>query len=196
VGFPTFGQTTDFAANPGPPNALGLVSGEARSFNTLRNVVANYPFEKSRRFCGDRAEFWPWRPLAFELQHRRYAARGRVLSGSSANALHGRWPSFGVAEKARIGRDLFRSEDDPPVAKGLGGRRRHWRRHPAVLLHGSHHRRPRQPSGDRRGWILLSFLEGVISSVADPTVARISSLVLMSAVLLLRPQGLFKGLTR
>jgi len=44
--------------------------------------------------------------------------------------------------------------------------------------------------------ILLAFLEGLISSVADPTVARISSLVLMSAVLLLRPQGLFKGLTR
>ena len=44
--------------------------------------------------------------------------------------------------------------------------------------------------------ILLSFLEGVISSVADPTVARISSLVLMSAVLLIRPQWLFKGLTR
>jgi branched-chain amino acid transport system permease protein len=44
--------------------------------------------------------------------------------------------------------------------------------------------------------ILLSFLEGVIQSVANPTVARISSLVLMSAVLLLRPQGLFKGLTR
>src|SRR5215467_9317663 len=31
--------------------------------------------------------------------------------------LHGRWPSCGVAEKARIGRDLFRSEDDPPAAK-------------------------------------------------------------------------------
>jgi branched-chain amino acid transport system permease protein len=44
--------------------------------------------------------------------------------------------------------------------------------------------------------ILLSFLEGIIQSVADPTVARIASLVLMSAVLLLRPQGLFKGLTR
>lgn len=44
--------------------------------------------------------------------------------------------------------------------------------------------------------ILLSFLEGVIQSVADPTVARIASLLLMSAVLLLRPQGLFKGLTR
>jgi len=44
--------------------------------------------------------------------------------------------------------------------------------------------------------VLLSVLEGVIQSVADPTVARIASLVLMSAVLLLRPQGLFKGLTR
>jgi branched-chain amino acid transport system permease protein len=44
--------------------------------------------------------------------------------------------------------------------------------------------------------ILLSFMEGVIQSVADPTVARLASLVLMSAVLLLRPQGLFKGLTK
>src|SRR5205809_769640 len=31
--------------------------------------------------------------------------------------LHGRWPSCGVAEKARIdGRDLFRSEDTPSAA--------------------------------------------------------------------------------
>ena len=44
--------------------------------------------------------------------------------------------------------------------------------------------------------ILLAVLEGVIQSLADPTVARISSLVLMSAVLLLRPQGLFKGYAR
>ena len=44
--------------------------------------------------------------------------------------------------------------------------------------------------------ILLSLLEGIIQSVANPTVARISSLVLMSAVLLLRPQGLFKGHVR
>jgi branched-chain amino acid transport system permease protein len=44
--------------------------------------------------------------------------------------------------------------------------------------------------------VLLAFLEGIIQSVADPTVARIASLVLMSGVLLLRPQGLFKGLTR
>jgi branched-chain amino acid transport system permease protein len=44
--------------------------------------------------------------------------------------------------------------------------------------------------------VLLAFLEGIIQSVADPTVARIASLVLMSGVLLLRPQGLFKGLAR
>jgi branched-chain amino acid transport system permease protein len=43
--------------------------------------------------------------------------------------------------------------------------------------------------------VLLAFLEGIIQSVADPTIARIASLVLMSAALLLRPQGLFKGLT-
>jgi len=44
--------------------------------------------------------------------------------------------------------------------------------------------------------VLLAVVEGIIQSVADPTVARIASLVLMSAVLLLRPQGLFKGLAR
>lgn len=41
--------------------------------------------------------------------------------------------------------------------------------------------------------VLLAFMEGVIASFADPTVARIASLVLMSVVLLVRPQGLFKG---
>jgi branched-chain amino acid transport system permease protein len=44
--------------------------------------------------------------------------------------------------------------------------------------------------------ILLALMEGIIQSVANPTVARISSLVLMSAVLLLRPQGLFKGFAK
>lgn len=44
--------------------------------------------------------------------------------------------------------------------------------------------------------VLLATLEGVIQSFANPTVARISALVLMSAVLLLRPQGLFKGFAR
>src|SRR5215831_5569719 len=72
---------------------------------------------KLARIPRSRAEFRPWRPLGFELQRRGYAARGWVLPGSSASVLHGRWPSCGVAEKARIGRDLFRSEDDPPAAK-------------------------------------------------------------------------------
>ncbi len=44
--------------------------------------------------------------------------------------------------------------------------------------------------------VLLAVLEGVFTSVADPTVARIASLGLMSAVLLVRPHGLFKGATR
>jgi branched-chain amino acid transport system permease protein len=37
---------------------------------------------------------------------------------------------------------------------------------------------------------------GVVACFATPTAARISSLVLMSGVLLTRPQGLFKGLAR
>src|SRR2546426_10950040 len=63
-----------------------------------------------------RAEFRPWRPLAFELQRRGCAARGWVLPGSSASILHGRWPSCGDTEKARIGRDLFRSAKKYKVA--------------------------------------------------------------------------------
>ena len=34
-------------------------------YRDLRNVVANYPFERSRRFPGFQAEFWPWRLFAF-----------------------------------------------------------------------------------------------------------------------------------
>jgi len=44
--------------------------------------------------------------------------------------------------------------------------------------------------------VMLAFFEGIIQSIADPTVARISSLALMSAVMLIRPQGLFKGHVR
>lgn len=43
--------------------------------------------------------------------------------------------------------------------------------------------------------VLLAFMEGIITAFADPVVARISSLCLMSAVLLLRPQGIFAGAT-
>ncbi len=43
--------------------------------------------------------------------------------------------------------------------------------------------------------VLLAFMEGIITAFADPVTARIASLCLMSAVLLLRPQGLFAGAT-
>lgn len=44
--------------------------------------------------------------------------------------------------------------------------------------------------------VLLSVLEGVVSGFADPTIARIASLAVMSVILLARPQGLFAGATR
>lgn len=44
--------------------------------------------------------------------------------------------------------------------------------------------------------VLLAFVEGLVTSFSDPTFARIASLVLMSGVLLLRPQGLFTGLAK
>jgi branched-chain amino acid transport system permease protein len=39
--------------------------------------------------------------------------------------------------------------------------------------------------------VLLAFLEGIITSFAEPTTARIVSLIIMSVVLLVRPQGIF-----
>ena len=44
--------------------------------------------------------------------------------------------------------------------------------------------------------ILLAFVEGIITSFTDPTVARIGSLVFMSIVLIVRPHGIFVGATR
>lgn len=44
--------------------------------------------------------------------------------------------------------------------------------------------------------VLLAVLEGVVTALADPTTARIASLIFMSAVLLARPHGLFAGATR
>src|SRR5258708_23048073 len=93
----------------------GALSNE-RPYRDLRNVVANNPFERSRGFSGSELN-------SGHGDHSRLscragdAARGWVLPGSSVSLLHGRWPSCGVAERARIGRDLFRSEDDPPAAK-------------------------------------------------------------------------------
>jgi len=44
--------------------------------------------------------------------------------------------------------------------------------------------------------VLLAMFEGVITSFTDPTVARIGSLCLMSAVLMFRPHGIFAVATR
>lgn len=44
--------------------------------------------------------------------------------------------------------------------------------------------------------VLLAFMEGVITSFAEPTTARIVSLIFMSVVLLLRPQGIFARSSR
>ena len=44
--------------------------------------------------------------------------------------------------------------------------------------------------------ILLAFMEGVVTSFTDPTTARIVSLCVMSAVLLVRPQGIFAGFAK
>ena len=41
--------------------------------------------------------------------------------------------------------------------------------------------------------VLLAFLEGVITSVTEPTIARIVSLCLMCVVLLVRPNGILVG---
>ena len=39
--------------------------------------------------------------------------------------------------------------------------------------------------------VLLCFMEGVVTSFTKPTTARIASLVIMSIVLLIRPEGIF-----
>ena len=82
----------------------------------LRNVEANYPFEKSRRFAAIQPNFGDrdHSPLSCGVGDTQL---GAGFCRDSASVLHGRRPSCGVAEKARIGRDLFRSEDDPPAAK-------------------------------------------------------------------------------
>jgi hypothetical protein len=93
----------------------GALSNE-RPYRDLRNVVANYPFESSRGFPGSE-------PNSGQGDHSRLSCSagdtqlGAGFCGIFSSVLHGRWPSCGVAEKERIGRDLFRSEDDPPAAK-------------------------------------------------------------------------------
>jgi hypothetical protein len=80
----------------------------------LRNVVANYPFESSRGFA-------PSAPNFGHGDHSRLScsAGDTQLGAGFCRDLQEAFCTGvgGVAEKARIGRDLFRSEDDPPAAK-------------------------------------------------------------------------------
>jgi branched-chain amino acid transport system permease protein len=46
-------------------------------------------------------------------------------------------------------------------------------------------------AGTAAAAVLLALMEGIITSFAEPTTARIASLVLMIVVLMLRPQGIF-----
>ncbi len=41
--------------------------------------------------------------------------------------------------------------------------------------------------------VLLAFVEGIVTSFTDPTIARITSLCIMCAVLMVRPYGIFSG---
>src|SRR3989454_9634229 len=94
----------------------GALSNE-RPYRDLRNVVANYPFESSRGFPGSE-------PNCGHGDHSRLScsAGDTQLGAGFCRDLQQAFCTdvghhSGVAEKARIGRDLFRSEDDPPAAK-------------------------------------------------------------------------------
>src|SRR5436190_24183777 len=99
-----------------PPQRPDCVAGHVRF--EPRNVVANYPFESSRGFPQSE-------PNSGYADHSRlscsaggYAASGLGSAGIFSKRSARTWPSFGVAEKARIGRDLFfRSEDHRLAAK-------------------------------------------------------------------------------
>jgi branched-chain amino acid transport system permease protein len=41
--------------------------------------------------------------------------------------------------------------------------------------------------------LILSTFEGIVTTFSDPTFARISSLILMCTILILRPHGIFSG---
>src|SRR6516162_9582239 len=60
---------------PTPQSAGGddCVAGHVRL--ELRNIAANYPFEKLAQISGNQAEFWPQRLFSFELRRREDAAR-------------------------------------------------------------------------------------------------------------------------
>src|SRR5215831_4114565 len=84
---------------------LDCLAGHVRF--ELRNVVANYPFERSRGFPGSE-------PNSGQGDHSRLSCSagdtqlgGWVLPGSLASVLHGRWPSCGVAERHELAAICF-----------------------------------------------------------------------------------------
>src|SRR5262249_32876878 len=83
----------------------------------LRNVGANYPFERWHGFPGikpnsGQGDYSRLSCSAGDTQLGAGFCRDLQQPFCTGVGHHG-----GVAEKARIGRDLFRSEDDPPAAK-------------------------------------------------------------------------------
>jgi hypothetical protein len=52
-------------------------------YRDLRNVVANYPFERSHRFAGDPAEFWRQRLVLPRRPRQVGVYAGRVLKGAT-----------------------------------------------------------------------------------------------------------------
>src|SRR5262249_31633174 len=69
-GRPTRGAHAATGHTPQRPDCVAGVGGLE-----LRNVIPKHPFERSPRFAGNPAEFWPRRLFAFELRRWRGAAR-------------------------------------------------------------------------------------------------------------------------
>src|SRR5262249_23927330 len=82
----------------------------------LRNVVANYPFERSHRFAGIQPNSGP-------RDHSRLSCSAGIRSsglGSAGIFSKRSARTLAIIRRRREGtnwRDLFRSEDDPPAAR-------------------------------------------------------------------------------
>ena len=99
----------------------------------LRNVGANYPFEKSRRFVTIH-EFWPRRPFAFELRRWGYAVRGWVSAGIFSKRF-ARTLAFIKRDAAEAAMPVPPIPDSTEAVKpeGTQGQSAPWHRHPDVL---------------------------------------------------------------
>jgi hypothetical protein len=77
----------------------------------LRNVVANYPFEKSCRFAAIRPNF------AHGDHSRLSCSAGDTQLGLGYAGIYTDVGHQRRRREGTIGRDLFRSEDEPPGGK-------------------------------------------------------------------------------